>query len=174
MVDRIMENGYNTYELIVSVQDALRNEGERTPVDAPFRMEEIDYLGRVRFEDGKISGYLFAEGQTIHLIAEITVRCVFECDRCLKEFFQSVTLPVDEVFTHDAEEEDWRIRKNETIDLQPPVEQMVLSSLPIERLCKSDCKGLCPHCGIDKNFSSCSCQSENDDNPFSVLKGLVD
>ena len=75
---------------------------------------------------------------------------------------------------HHAEEEQFTILPNDTIDFQPLLMDTVIAGLPIERLCREDCKGLCPHCGIDKNFSSCSCEMEEEENPFAVLRGLVD
>ena len=57
--------------------------------------------------------------------------------------------------------------------------------LPLKHLCKEDCLGLCPVCGINLNEKKCKCNatieesglSDNSvgnkkDNPFAVLENL--
>lgn len=33
-------------------------------------------------------------------------------------------------------------------------------------LCKEDCKGLCPHCGADRNVTDCDCDKKQIDPRF--------
>ncbi len=160
--------------MIISVKDALYNEGERYDIDIKAELEPVDYMGKVRFEDVAINGFYFADGKALRFSGKVNVKCIFECDRCLKEFAKDYSLTFNEIYSHDAEEEAFRIGHNETVDLQPLLNDTVISALPIERLCREDCKGLCPHCGIDKNFSSCQCEENERDNPFAALAGLVD
>jgi uncharacterized protein len=39
--------------------------------------------------------------------------------------------------------------------------EQILLALPMKVLCTVDCKGLCPTCGTNLNFGSCSCPAEN-------------
>ncbi len=158
----------------VSVKDSLYNEGDRYEFDINAEIEPINYMGNVRFEDVNVSGFYFADGNNVRFYGMVNVKCIFECDRCLKEFDKSFSFNFSEIFSSVAEDETLLIGKNSVVDLQPLVNDTVISSLPIERLCKEDCKGLCPHCGIDKNFSSCTCSDIDEDNPFAILRGLVD
>nr|WP_295267812.1 YceD family protein [Veillonella sp.] len=41
-------------------------------------------------------------------------------------------------------------------------------------LCQDDCKGLCVHCGANKNVSPCSCESFVVDPRLAVLRTLLD
>lgn len=41
-------------------------------------------------------------------------------------------------------------------------------------LCKEDCKGLCPHCGADRNVTECDCESRQIDPRFAALRALLD
>ncbi len=159
---------------IVSVKDSLYNEGDRYDLSLDVKLEPVDYMGKVSFESVKLEGYYFCVGDNVRFSCKVKADCVFECDRCLKEFPQSFNFSFNETFSADAEDETLLITRNHTVDLQPLVFDTIIASLPIERLCKEDCKGLCPHCGIDKNFSSCSCKNDDSDNPFAVLRGLVD
>ena len=48
------------------------------------------------------------------------------------------------------------------VDLAPLVHDAILLDLPLAPLCRADCAGLCPYCGIDRNDESCDCQSPLD------------
>ena len=49
-----------------------------------------------------------------------------------------------------------------------------LLNWPSRVVCKEDCKGLCPVCGINLNQSTCTCQEGAEViNPFSALKNIV-
>ncbi len=48
------------------------------------------------------------------------------------------------------------------VDLLPLVHDAVLLELPIAPLCRPECAGLCPNCGIDRNEATCACAPEPD------------
>jgi uncharacterized protein len=54
------------------------------------------------------------------------------------------------------------------------VRESILLTLPLKPLCREDCKGLCPICGIDLNKSVCSCVKRETDPRWEKLKGLLD
>lgn len=162
--------------IIISVKDALRSPGERFELALTQQLESVDYMGEVSFSEASINGYYIADNDRVRFFGTINLVATFACDRCLKEFDQEFSFEFNEVYSFDNEEELFKINHNFTVDFQPLLNDTVISSLPITRLCKEDCKGLCFICGIDKNFSSCSCSEEvaEENNPFSALKGLVD
>ena len=45
-------------------------------------------------------------------------------------------------------------------------------ALPVKPLCHSDCKGLCPVCGCNRNTDSCTCESDQGDPRLAALRGL--
>src|SRR5256885_4385898 len=45
-------------------------------------------------------------------------------------------------------------------------------SLPMQRVCSADCKGICPVCGRDRNESSCDCRVEAADDRWSALRKI--
>ena len=47
--------------------------------------------------------------------------------------------------------------RDEVLDLDDLVREEVLLAMPYKPLCKSDCRGLCPHCGVDLNTETCQC-----------------
>jgi uncharacterized protein len=59
----------------------------------------------------------------------------------------------------------------EKIDLEPLFREQFVLAVPFAPLCREDCKGLCPQCGIDRNTDSCGCEKPIDPR-LAALKGL--
>jgi len=59
----------------------------------------------------------------------------------------------------------------EKIDLEPLFREQFVLAIPYAPLCREDCKGLCPQCGIDRNTGTCSCEKPIDPR-LAALKGL--
>jgi len=45
-----------------------------------------------------------------------------------------------------------------TIDISIGIRESIILSIPTVPLCKENCRGLCPVCGIDLNTNSCNCK----------------
>ena len=43
---------------------------------------------------------------------------------------------------------------SDTLDITEIIENSIISTLPIKRLCKEDCKGLCSKCGANLNIET--------------------
>ena len=59
------------------------------------------------------------------------------------------------------------------IDLGEDVRQYLTLSLPLKTVCREDCAGLCPICGINKNKATCSCTMEESDPRWVDLKKFL-
>jgi uncharacterized protein len=46
------------------------------------------------------------------------------------------------------------------VDLDEPLREAALLDLPIKRVCRDDCLGICPDCGADRNVKDCDCPRE--------------
>lgn len=46
-------------------------------------------------------------------------------------------------------------------------------ALPVKPLCSDSCKGLCPHCGANRNTQECACANNSGDPRLAVLRGLT-
>lgn len=51
---------------------------------------------------------------------------------------------------------------DDVADLGPMVHEAILGELPLAPLCREDCRGLCPHCGVDRNEERCGCVAPRD------------
>ncbi len=58
------------------------------------------------------------------------------------------------------------------IDLGPFFLEVIALALPVQPLCREDCRGLCPHCGVDRNQVSCGCVEREVRSPFAALSKL--
>ena len=59
----------------------------------------------------------------------------------------------------------------EVVDLEPLIREQFVLAIPFAPLCREDCKGLCPQCGVDRNTTACQCEAPGDPR-LAALKGL--
>jgi len=64
---------------------------------------------------------------------------------------------------------------DDRIDLGEMVREQMHLALPLRRLCREDCGGLCPSCGVNRNIESCDCQpTETLDERLAPLRKIFD
>jgi len=78
-----------------------------------------------------------------------------ECGRCLRPINVPVRVPVQELFAYEHSTTDETTDEDEVgrlhgdlIDLEPTLRDAVVLALPTNPLCREDCPGLCPDCGV--------------------------
>jgi uncharacterized protein len=114
----------------------------------------------------------------------ISLKVELSCSRCLERFMLSLnpefdislspaqfqTLPAEmELQKEDLEKEFY---DREVIDLDSIIQHQIILAMPFYPLCREDCKGLCSHCGINKNKETCQCSDKEFVDPR--LSGLKD
>ena len=103
---------------------------------------------------------------------------VTQCSRCLREVELDLKTDISLTLTPKEENEDTgggidhEVYEGESIDLSNYFREQIAMNLPYRVVCREDCKGLCPKCGVDLNFEKCSCERSLNDSAFSVLKGI--
>jgi uncharacterized protein len=60
----------------------------------------------------------------------------------------------------ELEDTDEEVFDGKTIDLDPIVREQVLLALPMNAVCREDCKGLCAQCGQNLNEKQCGCETK--------------
>jgi uncharacterized protein len=74
------------------------------------------------------------------------------CMRCLKDAEPSTSVDAREVdVPNGGEELDSPYVSDEELDLQQWANDAFVLALPAQVVCRPDCAGLCPECGIDLN-----------------------
>jgi uncharacterized protein len=85
----------------------------------------------------------------------VTAPIVGECSRCLDPVTGEITVEVQELFAYpdsatdaSADADEVRRLSGDLLDLEPVIRDAVVLGLPLSPLCRADCRGLCPTCGI--------------------------
>ena len=108
----------------------------------------------------------------IHVVGEIVCFVDGFCDKCLDKVSTQIRLPFDQIFFKDSSDEvDSYVYTGSKLDMTKAVCDEIVLSLPSSLLCKTDCKGLCPKCGVNLNERQCDCDITRE-NAFSVLKNI--
>jgi uncharacterized protein len=71
-----------------------------------------------------------------------------------------------------ADETEIGYYQKDSLLLEDVLREQVLLSLPARTLCKADCKGLCPHCGVDRNTQTCTCAEAEFEPRWEALAGI--
>src|SRR3954464_15145221 len=102
-----------------------------------------------------------------------------ECGRCLNEISESFEVSIAELFayadstTEETTDEDEVGRmQGDLIDLEPAVRDAVVLTLPANPLCRPDCPGLCPECGVHLDDLPADHSHEDVDPRWAALQDL--
>jgi uncharacterized protein len=150
--------------------------------------------GVIEFLDPKLrqKGPLKAAGSAelvIDLLGEIRVKghlsvlMEADCDRCLEPaecpvdadfelYYRPVTEGYGEEKAIDAGEAEMGFYEGDGVELNDVLREFVLLTLPMQRVCSEDCKGICPECGQNRNLEECACQGAAVDNRWAALKEM--
>lgn len=108
-----------------------------------------------------------------------------DCSRCI----EPLAVPVDAAFdlryvpqtanTGEGEREiaaddlDTAFYRDGALDLVELMREQFELALPLKPLCGDGCRGLCPHCGANRNRETCGCDAAWDDPRLAPLKRLL-
>lgn len=159
------------HALRLNARELLRVPGSEKSValDLPARELGIDderITGAVAIDATAVSSI---DGVAVH--GTITVPWSAPCRRCLADVSGVATIELDELYQDDVRDDAYPI-EGDQIDLAPAAREYVLLELPDSPLCRDDCAGICPVCGIDRNDDSCSCDTSVRDERWAALDDL--
>jgi uncharacterized protein len=124
---------------------------------------------------------------TVEVRGRVSVRLRLACARCLAEFeqdaasdFSCVFVPQPEERRHPtpgdleltAEDVGLLFFDGQALETDEAVREEILALVPYRALCRPDCRGLCPHCGVNLNTGSCNCADAAVDPRLAVLSKL--
>jgi uncharacterized protein len=156
-------------------------EVELAPGEIEFLDPKLRQAGTLKAA-GKVELVTGAPGE-IRVKARLGVRMEADCDRCLEPApymiesgFELYYRPVAEGYGEenalDEGEVEMGFYEGSGIELNDVLREYVLLALPMQRLCKEDCKGLCPICGESRNRSECGCRVVSEDTRWAALRSL--
>jgi len=120
----------------------------------------------------------------VRIQGRYSVDMAFQCDRCLV----SARLPVAAGFdlfyrpmSMIARAEEVEIDTSETeigfyedggLELDDILREQVVLALPMQRVCSTACKGICPVCGRNRNEAACNCPVTSGADHWRALRDL--
>jgi uncharacterized protein len=161
-------------------------EGGRGDFAHVYQPDELNPVDEriILIEPAAVNGKVRLSRHEVFVNGHVDTRAQVACDRCL----QQVELPVNvdfeleyitgsdyessEVVELGEEELSVAVFDGRTIDVDEIVKEQILLAVPTRMLCREDCKGICPECGIDRNTGECNCVTDNIDPRWAALKNL--
>ena len=168
----------------IFISSLERHAGEFAPYSAKISLASLGI-----HVPGNEEGVMHINVQASHLGDRVLIRGGWQvdlqdvCSRCLEQTVYRLEEQFTEEFTRLDEpvpgdfhenknfwERDDFVYSGEALDLAEYLRQSFLMSLPFKVLCREDCRGLCPVCGVDRNYEECRCKEENIDPRLRVLE----
>jgi uncharacterized protein len=167
---------YNVAQLLREPIGATRD--KHIDAEIMFLAEEVETVQPVT---GKVR--LLRTDAGVFVQGSVHTHVALRCSRCLEPTTLALEARVEEEFRASGqfatnsrecdETEDPALVMSEQheLDLREVVRQQLLLALPMHPVCRSNCAGLCPHCGQELNEGPCDCTEEPDPR-WAVLEEL--
>ena len=110
------------------------------------------------------------KGFKFHFNGNIETDLILQCDRCLDKFFYTICADFNFLFIYNEDKLEYINGSN--LILKNLIFGEIYLNIPYKKLCKLECKGLCPICGENLNKIKCNCKTDDKINPFYKLKAL--
>ena len=103
----------------------------------------------------------------------------YSCVRCLKKIPTKLNLPINILilektmnYTRKTDYDTLYFNSSDDyVNLKNILADLIALAEPIKTLCKKECTGLCPTCGIEKT-NSCNCIEHTNNDAWNKLKDL--
>ena len=164
----------------INVSAAMSEVGSCQAFNLKIAAEELAIThGQMQIiDDILVQGVIVNSGRLLEVRGTISTLLREVCTRCLEGFDLPLNVEFEESFQQVGEgesedNEDLNYFTGNEIDIAEAVRESLLLAQPLKPLCGKNCKGLCPHCGVNLNKTTCKCISENFDPRLIVLKKLL-
>ncbi len=139
---------------------------------------ELSIEGNVQLE-----ATLSRQGANVFVEGKVTFVQGLECSRCATPISVQRTEEVKAIYLpHAPSDDDLELSESDLDilyyegdidDLEQPVRDAVVLSVPLRPLCDPECKGLCPGCGANLNDEKCACTLRPVDPRWKALEELL-
>jgi uncharacterized protein len=119
-----------------------------------------------------------SDDQSIHVRGRLQAQLRVNCSRCLEPFAFPVSEDLDFFYLPhrpeegvDEEEDEVQLSDHEmvvtyyhgrSLDLGDMIREQFFLAVPMKRLCRENCAGLCSVCGANRNLRPCECRPDPD------------
>lgn len=120
----------------------------------------------------------------VRVAGELETKIELVCARCLEPVVEDVHRQFDLLYQpvpKGNKPEEERLKDDDAeigfyqgdgIFLADVLSEQVLLAVPMKVICRSDCRGLCPACGVNLNHEECRCETHAADPRMAPLARL--
>ncbi len=159
--------------LRINAVELLRQPGAVRDVTVDIAAAPLDAEHERLVGDIHVELRLTALNDGIDVDGTVSAEWATVCRRCLVDVSGTAVGVVDELYQIEPLDPDAYLIEDGQLDLAPLIRETVLLELETERLCRDDCAGLCPVCGVDRNSAECSCDTSVKDDRWAGLEGFA-
>lgn len=165
--------------MIIDLSEIIKDYGGKMSVSGPVKIDDTDFLGEsfVFEKPFYMDGTIANNTKSLELTAKIEGEIQVHCARCGQLLLVPMKFRVHEILASEdfgMDSEDAVIFSGDKLDVSELVTNAFLMNVYGKYLCRDDCKGLCPKCGVDLNQGDCSCDSSNIDPRWAALQEIMD
>ncbi len=170
--------------------------------EEPFSWAETEKVATAELDRPELVelGPVAWRGQVIYvdpgflLRAHLSYDQTLHCNRCLQPIHDPVRSDVELMIEierpasghgghaghaggeHELRDEDLGTMyvEGEILETLPILIEQLQLNIPMKPLCRPDCQGLCPVCGIDRNTGTCTCEEKSGDPRWAALATFKD
>ena len=130
--------------------------------------KDFQFLGWVK---GELTVKMIKSEVFVQGFLEVRIRTY--CVRCLGPVEMVLRPEVRLIYAHEprlleppgafnVEEDIIYYYDGEVVEPREELRELIMAELPHFPLCREDCQGLCPQCGVNLNKESCKCQQDEE------------
>lgn len=155
-------------------------QAQRIPFSFSLDLSETKFHAAYPFASPvEVTGEAYHHAGEYSLHLDLFCELSVACDRCAELTHPQFRFSFDHPLLPPGQPESEDInalgtRADSRLDLAEAATADLFLELPSKFLCSPDCKGLCPQCGKNLNFESCTCNSHSVDPRLEILKNLID
>jgi len=152
--------------------DVTKIRAEGRAVQATLKLGSLEEPGgeKVEVAPVELEGWVQRVRLGFQFRGQLRTTAKLVCSRCADPVESRLALSFDLIYRKEApaaatpptvvtmDDPIVSILDGERIHLGRLAEEQVMLALPLKPLCGSDCKGLCPQCGVRRDGEPCGCE----------------
>lgn len=165
----------------INISAIREQKGAQLPIDGQSPAPPLEASGgAAACGPVRVRGSVTNVGKGFLVKAHLSCEAELECTRCLTGFTHPLERDMQEMYYPERlrlerpEGEDvanWF--SGDVLDLSEAIRENLQLAIPMKRLCRPDCKGICLTCGRNLNEGPCDCRQDEPDERWAPLKGLL-
>lgn len=162
----------------LNLKDIIAAPGAALPFEFQLDLSDLDFNGECPIsEPVSVTGEVKNTAGALSLSAEAKTNLHLTCDRCAAAFVREKVVNYETLLAtelEDEENDDILLLEGDELDVGEAVTTAFILDMDTKNLCKEDCKGLCPTCGVNLNEKTCGCGKREVDPRLAALAQLLD